>query len=59
MERKNPKEIFLEKLLCIISEFENKTGVEMKDINFERLEDEHIGKFGIKSLIRNIELVMR
>ena len=59
MERKNPKEIFLEKLLCIVNEFENETGAEIKDINFERFKDEHIGKFGITSLIRNIELEMR
>jgi hypothetical protein len=60
MSELNPKEKFLNGLVTFVGKFEQETGVEIKNIDFKRIDDTaFLGGVTEETIITKIELEMR
>lgn len=59
MADKNPKDKFLNLLSNIVFNFEEETGVEIKNIHFDRAKRQGIGQISSSSLIYKIRMEIR
>ena len=56
---KTPKQEFLENLLDITNDFEEKTGVEIRNIEFERIFGENFSDITNNTIIGSISIVLK